>query len=128
MAFSPQQIADYEEAKRREEEGELRQVEMIVGFARTWTRCERKACRRKQRCADLRLCAKRYEKPILEWQREVLVPYLRERYPMVKWGAPAGEISGQFAAAREAEKDLSEAELLERAGEALARARAKGAW
>ena len=126
MAFSPQEIQALEEWRRRDEEARLAQVAMVVNFARTWARCDRKECRRERGCADLNHCDTRYEKEILAWQREVLVPYLRERYPTVRWGAPASIAQVQLEAALEAEKDLSEAERSEKCGEALARIEARG--
>lgn len=89
----------WEEQRRREEESELSFVRTLVNFVRAWRYCEERACRRGRTCADARVCKTRYADAILEWQRRVYLPYVRERYPTVQWGAPAGVVQPQFEAA-----------------------------
>jgi len=95
----------WEEQRRREEESELSFVRTLVNFVRAWRYCEERACRRGRTCTDARACKTRYADAILEWQRRVYLPYVRERYPTVQWGAPAGVAQPQFEAALAAEED-----------------------
>lgn len=94
----------WEEARRREKEAELSFTKKLVDAVRAWRHCENRACRRGRGCADARACNEKHADAILEWQRRVYVPYLRERYPTVQWGAPAGVVEPQYQAALEAER------------------------
>jgi hypothetical protein len=126
MTVSRERAEAYERWQQRREESELSLIGMLVEVGKLWSRCDRKACRRGRCCTDVRHCRERYDKQIVAWRRETLVPYMRERYPTVKWGAGAGIVETQLEAALEAEKDLTADERLQKCGEALARAEALG--
>jgi hypothetical protein len=56
-------------------------------------------------CADPRACGERYREEILQCEREIIVPALRECYPTVQWGAPDSVVEAQFEAACAAEEE-----------------------
>jgi hypothetical protein len=95
----------WEEERRKNEESELSFVRKLVNFVRMWRHCENRACRRRRTCTDARACQTKHADAILEWQRTVYIPYLRERFPTVQWGAPAGVMQPQLEAALAAEEE-----------------------
>jgi hypothetical protein len=104
MSFSQ---AEIEEAKRLcgdREERQLAFTRRLIELMGVWRYCDNRACRRTHTCRDARLCAARYGNAIAEWQRTVLGPYLRQRYPSVSWGAAASVLEPQFEAALAAER------------------------
>jgi hypothetical protein len=104
MAFSQ---AEIEEAKRlcgAREERQLAFTRRLIALMGLWRHCDNRACRRTRTCRDSVLCAARYGSAIAEWQRTVLGPYLRQRYPSVSWGAPASVMEPQLEAALAAER------------------------
>lgn len=80
-------------------------VRKIVNFVGVWQVCENRACRRGRGCADPHACGERYKEEILRFERETIVPWLREQYPTVQWGAPASVVEAQFEAACAAEEE-----------------------
>ena len=104
-AFTAKEIQAAEEAERAREEDELALVRWLVEFGALWTTCADRECRRIRGCADARACRETHAEGILWWKREVMLPWVRERYPTVQWGAPAGVVELQLKAALEAEAE-----------------------
>jgi hypothetical protein len=104
MPFSQ---AEIEEANRHCETMEERKhafTRRLIELMGLWRHCDKRACLRGRTCSDPRLCAERYRNAIEEWQRTVLAPYLRKRYPTVSWGAPLAVTEPQLEAALGAER------------------------
>lgn len=99
------QMRAWEDYRREQEQVRLGFVRKLMDCVRMWQVCENRACRRKQGCADPGACSKRHDEDILRFQREYIVPWLRERYPTVQFGAPASVVEAQWEAALAAEED-----------------------
>lgn len=116
----------YEESCSRREEAWHSLIRQIIDLGGTWQCCENRRCRRLQGCADPDACYRKHFEEIIAFIREVINPYLRERYPTVQWGAPASIVEVQWEAAIAAEREEAarrEGRIVPKAGANTARAR-----
>jgi len=125
MAVSQKRIEARGQKTQQREDTAPSDVRLILEVTQTWAGCDLKACRRTRRCADWRRCERVHAQTIQAWRQQVIVPYLRERYPSVQWGAPASIMDVQIEAAQEVEKGLSKDEKFEKAREAFDRVEAR---
>jgi hypothetical protein len=102
--MTQEEIAEAEEEERQIEEAERDLVRSLIESVKFWQHCEHRVCRRMRRCVETQTCQTRYAGDIRWYKRTRILPYLRERYPTVRWGAPEG-IGQQLEAARAAEQE-----------------------
>jgi hypothetical protein len=104
MPRTEDEIAKAEEEKREIEEAERDLVRSLIEAVKFWQHCEHRVCRRMRRCVETQTCQTRYAGDIRWYKRTQVLPYLRKRYPTVRWGTPEG-IGTQLEAARAAEQE-----------------------
>ena len=104
MPKTQEAIAKHDNEEREREEAERDFVRSLIEAVKFWQYCEHRICRRMRRCVETQTCQTKYADDIRWYKRTQILPYLRERYPTVRWGATEG-IGPQLEAALAAERE-----------------------
>jgi hypothetical protein len=101
---SSTQSAGSQEGQAQEPEDPFALERGLINLTKFWAFCDQRVCRRARCCAIPAMpCEAKHREAFVRWKRRFYIPYLRKRWPTVHWGAPAGQVQLELAAAEAAE-------------------------